>query len=62
MVQQFLNITLPYMIFVMTPYIITSFTGNINNFGVIYLLSGGNPTVTGTPLVRLTCWSPGCTV
>ena len=46
-VQQFIHITLPYMIFVMTPYMITSFTGNINNFGVIYLLSGGNPTVTG---------------
>ena len=45
--QQFMNITLPYMIFVMTPYMITSFTGNINNFGVIYLLSGGNPTITG---------------
>ena len=42
-VQQFLNITLPYMIFVMTPYIITSFTGNINNFNVIFLLTGGGP-------------------
>ena len=42
-VQQFMNITLPYMIFVMTPYIITSFTGNINNFNVIYLLTGGGP-------------------
>ena len=41
--QQFLNITLPYMIFVMTPYIITSFTGNINNFNVIFLLTGGGP-------------------
>ena len=28
----------------MTPYLITQFTGNINNFNVIYLLSGGNPT------------------
>ena len=46
-VQQFLNITLPYMIFVMTPYIITSFTGNINNFNIIYLLSGGGPTSVG---------------
>ena len=46
-VQQFMNITLPYMIFVMTPYIITSFTSNINNFGVIYLLTGGNPTKVG---------------
>ena len=41
--QQFIHITLPYMIFVMTPYIITSFTGNINNFGVIYLFTGGGP-------------------
>ena len=41
--QQFINITLPYMIFVMTPYIITSFTGNINNFNVIFLLTGGGP-------------------
>ena len=32
------------MLFVMTPYLITQFTGNINNFNVIYLLSGGNPT------------------
>ena len=46
-VQQFINITLPYMIFVMTPYIITQFTGNINNFNVIFLLSGGGPTYTG---------------
>ena len=46
-VQQFVNITLPYMIFVMTPYIITQFTGNINNFNIIYLLSGGGPTYVG---------------
>lgn len=39
----FWKITLPYMIFVMTPTLITSFTGNINNFNVIYLLSGGGP-------------------
>ena len=41
--QEFIHVTLPYMIFVMTPYIITQFTGNINNFNVIYLLSGGAP-------------------
>ena len=41
--QQFRSITLPYMIFVMTPQIISSFTGNINNFNVIFLLSGGAP-------------------
>ncbi|MBD5459899.1 MAG: sugar ABC transporter permease [Lachnospiraceae bacterium] len=39
----FRKITLPYMLFVMTPNLITSFTGNINNFNVIYLLSGGGP-------------------
>lgn len=46
-VQQFLNITLPYMIFVMTPYIITQFTGNINNFNIIYLLTRGEPLQVG---------------
>lgn len=39
----FRKITLPYMLFVLTPNLITSFTGNINNFNVIYLLSGGGP-------------------
>ena len=43
-VQQFANITLPYMFFVMTPTLITTFTSNINNFNVIYLLSKGDPT------------------
>lgn len=39
----FRKITLPYMMFVMTPTLITTFTGNINNFNVIYLLTGGGP-------------------
>lgn len=43
----FFKITLPYMLFVTTPYLITAFTGNINNFNVIYLLSGGGPTKIG---------------
>lgn len=42
-VKSFTKITLPYMLFVTTPYLITSFIGNINNFNVIYLLSGGAP-------------------
>ena len=46
-VQQFRYVTLPYMIFVLTPYIITQFTGNINNFNIIYLLTGGGPTYIG---------------
>ena len=46
-VQQFINITFPYMIFVLTPYLITTFTGNINNFNVIYLLTRGDPLLIG---------------
>lgn len=46
-VQTFFKITMPYMLFVMTPYLITQFTGNVNNFNVIFLLSGGNPTGVG---------------
>jgi len=45
--QQFRKITLPYMIFVMTPYLITQFTGNINNFNVIYLFTRGDPLGVG---------------
>ena len=45
--QQFRYVTLPYMIFVLTPYIITQFTGNINNFNIIYLLTGGGPVFVG---------------
>jgi len=41
--QMYKRITLPYMLFVTGPYLLTSFTGNINNFNVIYLLSGGKP-------------------
>ena len=41
--QTFTKITLPYMLYVTTPYLIATFTGNVNNFNVIYLLSGGDP-------------------
>lgn len=43
----FFKITLPYMLFVTMPYLITTFTGNVNNFNVIYLLTGGTPTDIG---------------
>ena len=39
----FLKITLPYMLFITTPNLITAFVGNINNFNVIFLLTGGGP-------------------
>lgn len=42
-VQTFFKITLPYMLYVTTPYLIATFTGNVNNFNIIYLLSGGDP-------------------
>ncbi len=41
--QQFTKITLPYMLFVTGPYLLTSFVGNLNNFNVIFLLTGGGP-------------------
>lgn len=39
----FFKITLPYMLFITAPSLITSFVGNINNFNVIFLLTGGGP-------------------
>lgn len=42
-VVMFFKITLPYVLFVTTPYLITTFTGNINNFNVIFLTSQGLP-------------------
>jgi len=45
--QSFIYITMPYIFFVMTPYLITTFTANVNNFNVIYLLTNGQPTSVG---------------
>jgi arabinogalactan oligomer/maltooligosaccharide transport system permease protein len=39
----FFKITLPYMLFITAPTLITAFVGNINNFNVIFLLTGGGP-------------------
>lgn len=41
--QMFWNITLPYMLFVTGPFLLTQFTNNLNNFNVIYLLTQGRP-------------------
>ena len=38
--RQFLDITLPYVIFATTPTLISQFIGNFNNFGVFYFLRG----------------------
>ena len=40
---QFWKITMPYIIFVTGPSLLTTFIGNINNFNVIYFLTGGEP-------------------
>lgn len=52
--KMYTKITLPYMLFVTTPYLISTFVGNINNFNVIYLLSGGGPVFTNVNGVILT--------
>ncbi len=41
--QMFRSITLPYMLFVTGPFLLTQFTNNLNNFNVIYLLTQGKP-------------------
>lgn len=42
--QIFKSITFPQILFVMMPSLIQQFIGNINNFNVIYLLTGGGPS------------------
>ncbi len=42
--QIFRHVTFPQILFVMTPALIQQFIGNINNFNVIFLLTGGGPT------------------
>ena len=46
--KMFFKITLPYVIFITTPYLISSFIGNINSFNTIFLLTGGGPVVTSS--------------
>ena len=42
--QMFRKITLPYVIFVTTPYLISSFIGNITSFNTIFLTTNGGPS------------------
>ena len=44
--QIFWKITMPYILFITGPSLLTSFIGNINNFNVIYLLTGGYTTLS----------------
>ena len=47
-VQIFWKITLPLVIYQTLPLMIMSFTFNINNFGMVYFLTGGGPVVSDT--------------
>jgi len=40
----FRKITMPQILYVTTPYLITQFIGNLNNFNIIYLLTDGGPS------------------
>ncbi|MDD7736231.1 MAG: sugar ABC transporter permease [Bacilli bacterium] len=42
-ITMYFKITLKYVVFVMGPSLITTFIGNFNSFGVIFLLTGGGP-------------------
>ncbi len=46
--QKFRRITLPIILYSMTPIIITQYTFNFNNFNIIYLFNGGGPAVLGS--------------
>lgn len=46
--QTFRYITLPLVLYQTVPLIIMSFTHNINNFGAIYFLTGGDPMIKDT--------------
>lgn len=39
--QQFRKITLPFVVFSITPVLISQFVGNFNNFGIFFFLRGG---------------------
>ena len=41
--QQFRYITMPLVLFATSPLLIMTFSGNFNNFGVIYFITGGGP-------------------
>jgi arabinogalactan oligomer/maltooligosaccharide transport system permease protein len=46
---RFWKITVPYILSVTGPSLLTTFIGNINNFNVIYFLSGGGPNAIDAP-------------
>ena len=49
--KMYTAITLPYMLFITFPYLLSQFVGNINNFNIIYLLSQGGPTFKSSGII-----------
>jgi arabinogalactan oligomer / maltooligosaccharide transport system permease protein len=45
---KFSKITLPLILFSISPILITQYVSNFNNFGIIYLFNGGGPAVPGS--------------
>lgn len=45
--QKFQNITFPHLMLATGPLLLTQFTGNFNNFNVIYLFNEGQPAIRG---------------
>jgi arabinogalactan oligomer/maltooligosaccharide transport system permease protein len=41
--QQFRFITMPLVLLATSPLLVMTFSGNFNNFGVIYFITGGGP-------------------
>ncbi len=41
--QKLVNITMPLVLYSTAPILIMTFSGNFNNFGVIYFITGGGP-------------------
>jgi arabinogalactan oligomer/maltooligosaccharide transport system permease protein len=50
--QTFVNITMPYLLFVTGPALVTDFVKNINNFNVIYLLTQDVYTTTNQAMAN----------
>lgn len=46
--QQFAKVTLPLVLYQTMPVLIMQFANNINNFGAVFFLTGGNPSLPDT--------------
>jgi arabinogalactan oligomer/maltooligosaccharide transport system permease protein len=42
-IKAFMKITFPYIFFITTPYLISNFISNVNNFNPIYFMTAGGP-------------------